>query len=420
VDVAVLILNGGSSSWKISLYDDVAPDAAPVDAPLAEAELSWPTPGDPEDARLEVSVASARQARRPAGGRSGPVAASCSIRVRADGSAIDAACDALAAAGAALEDVRTVGHRIVHGGALFTQPVRVDENVETGLRSLAALAPSHNARELAGIDAARRRFPGATQIAAFDTSFHRTLAPEAYVYPGPYAWFERGIRRFGFHGLSVGYCIERAAQLLGRETRGFNAIVAHLGGGCSATAVRAGASIDTSMGFTPLDGTMMGTRSGAVDPGILTYLLRDLAARGENTHAAAGTLQEALEREAGLFGISGISADVRELETAAARGDARATLALDLFAHRAAATIAGMAASLDRLDVLVFTGGIGEHAADLRARICARLTILGVALDSAANRSLRGEGRIDASGPAVLVVQTREEWYVARECARVL
>jgi acetate kinase len=300
------------------------------------------------------------------------------------------------------------------------ETVRIDANVENGLRSLEPLAPSHNARELAGIDAARRRFPDAVQIAAFDTSFHRTLAPEAYVYPGPYAWFERGIRRFGFHGLSVGYCIERAAQLLGRETPDVNAIVAHLGGGCSATAVRAGASVDTSMGFTPLDGTMMGTRSGAVDPGILTYLLRDLAARGEGTRAAADALQEALEREAGLFGISGISADVRELEAAFAGGNTRAGLALDLFAHRAAATIAGMATSLERLDALVFTGGIGEHAALLRARICARLATLGIALDSAANGSLNGEGRIDASGPAILVVQTREEWYVARECARAL
>jgi acetate kinase len=342
------------------------------------------------------------------------------MRVAPNGDAIEAACAALREAGAPLDGLRAIGHRVVHGGMLFSHSVRIDEKVEAGLRSLEPLAPSHNKRELAGMDATGALFPGVPQIAAFDTSFHRTLAPAAYVYPGPYAWRARDIRRYGFHGLSVAYCTERAAQLLGRDPAGEHVIVAHLGGGCSVTAVRDGASVDTSMGFTPLDGTMMGTRSGAVDPGILTYLARELATRGESAAAVAEALDDALNHQSGLLGVSGISDDVRDIEAAASGGNERAQLALDLFAHRAAVTIAGMATSLDRIDALVFTGGIGEHAAPVRARICAQLRMLGIALDESANFALRDEGRIETSGPPVLVVPTREEWYVARECARVL
>ncbi len=408
--MAVLILNGGSSSWKVSIYGDVAAGAVPVEAAIATAELSWPSADDARDARLTLhSPSSAKAAGDPQ-----------TLRVAPNGDAIGAACDALRATGAPLDGLRAIGHRVVHGGMLFAHSVRIDAKVEAGLRSLEPLAPSHNKRELAGMDATRALFPGVPQIAAFDTSFHRTLAPAAYVYPGPYAWRERDIRRYGFHGLSVAYCTERAAQLLGRDQRDAHLIVAHLGGGCSVTAVRDGASVDTSMGFTPLDGTMMGTRSGAVDPGILTYLARELAARGESAAAVAGALDDALNHKSGLLGISGISDDVRDIEAAASGGNDRAQLALDLFAHRTAVTIAGMATSLDRVDALVFTGGIGEHAAPVRARICARLRMFGIALDETANFTLRDEGRIATSGPPVLVVPTREEWYVARECARVL
>ena len=409
--MAVLILNGGSSSWKISVYDDVASDATPASEARAEVSLTWPSATEPDDARLTVTV-----------GAGGDVAGSPErpVRVRPDGGAVAAACDAFARAAVPLDDVRAIGHRVVHGGPLYARSIRIDDEVERGLRSLEPLAPSHNARERAGIDATRDRFPGVPQVAAFDTAFHRTLAPSAYVYAGPYAWFESGIRRYGFHGLSVGYCTERAAQMLQRDVVDLRLIVAHLGGGCSMTAVRGGESVDTSMGFTPLDGTMMGTRSGAVDPGILTYLARDLASRGQSTFAAASALDDALNHESGLLGISGISGDVRAIEAEASHGNARATLALEVFAHRAAVTIAGMLTSLDRLDALVFTGGIGEHAAPLRARICARLAALGIALDGPANDGLRDEGHVEASGIAVLVVRTREEWYVARECARVL
>lgn len=377
--MAVLILNGGSTGWKIAVHEDLAVDAIPVVPARAEMET--------------------------------------------DGHAAEAIADACRRLGDAgqTHDLRAIGHRIVHGGGRFTDSLRIDDGVEATLRSFEALAPSHNKIEIAGIDAARRLFPKLPQIAAFDTAFHRTLSPAAYTYPGPFAWVERGIRRFGFHGTSVAYAVERAAQLLRSDARETHLVVAHLGGGCSVTAVRDGASVDTSMGFTPLDGTMMGKRSGSVDPGILTYIARERAAAGASAESVADELDAALNRESGLFGISGISGDVREIERAAIAGNARADLALEMFAHRTATTIAGMSASLDRIDALVFTGGIGEHAAAMRARICARLRPLGVALDDVANDASAVVDRpIDRSGPRILVVRAREDWYVARECARVI
>jgi len=406
--VAVLVLNGGSSSWKVALYDDVAADARPRTEPLASAALEWDVAADPTDARLTVSgpSASSRGVQR--------------VRVGRSADAVGVACTALRAAGADLDSLRAVGHRIVHGGNRFSGSVRIDHAVEDGLRALEPLAPSHNALERAGIDATRALFAGVPQVAAFDTAFHRTLPPVARAYPGPYAWLERDVRRYGFHGLSVAYCTERAAQLLGHDAAAANLIVAHLGGGASVTAVRAGASVDTSMGFTPLDGTMMGTRSGAVDPGLLVFLAREAATAGKSAAAVADDLDAILNRQSGLLGISGLSADVRALEAAAAAGHERAAFALELFARRAAVTIAGLMVSLGRFDALVFTGGIGEHAADMRERICAPLRFLGIEVAPAANAAHAGEGRIDAGGSPVLVIETREDWYVARECARVL
>jgi acetate kinase len=409
--LAVVVLNGGSSSWKIALYPDLAPHAAPGQAARCEVALSWPTASDPEDARLAVTLP----------GSPSPDPPERTLRTGRGRSAIAAACDAMRAAGADLDDLRAAGHRIVHGGARFTDSVVIDDAVERQLLELAPLAPSHNAVEASGIDAVRALFPRLPQVAAFDTAFHRTLPPAAFTYPGPYAWRERGIRRYGFHGLSVAYCIERTAQLLGRERDAFDAIVAHLGGGCSVTAVRAGASVDTSMGFTPLDGTMMGTRSGAVDPGILTYLAREHGARGANASDVAANLDDALNRHSGLLGISGISGDVRAVIAAAEAGDERAELALEMFAHRCAVTIAGMATSLASLDALVFTGGIGTNAAAVRERICGKLAMLGVRLDARKNAAASGrDARIDAGGPTIYALETNEEWYVARECARAL
>jgi acetate kinase len=409
--VAFLILNGGSTGWKIAVYRNVGADDAPVSPAEAEVELAWRNASDAMDARLALKLPS-----RPAA-----KATERSLRIGRGREAIAAACETMRDAGIDLDCLRAVGHRIVHGGPHFSHAVRIDDEVERALVALEPLAPAHNARERMGVDAARALFPGVPQVAVFDTAFHRTLPPVAFTFPGPYAWREHDVRRYGFHGLSVGYCVERAAQLLERPIDTCDLIVAHLGGGCSVTAVRGGESVDTSMGFTPLDGTMMGTRSGAIDPSVLTYLMSERAAAGASAIDIASELDRELNEGSGLLGISGLSGDLRSVDEAADAGNERAALAREMFAHRAAVTIAGMAASLERLDALVFTGGIGERAGSMRARICNKLGVLGILLDPTANEAPRSEdARIDSTGPAVLVIDTHEEWYAARACARVL
>jgi acetate kinase len=411
LDVAFLILNGGSTGWKIAVYRDVGASDVPVVPAVAEVELAWQTTADDLDAHLALNV--------PTLPATTPIERS--LRVGRGKDAIDAACEAMRDAGVDLGSLRAVGHRIVHGGPRFSHAVRIDDEVERALVALEPLAPAHNARERMGVDAARELFPDVTQVAVFDTAFHRTLPPEAFTFPGPYAWYERDIRRYGFHGLSVGYCVERAAQILARPVSACDLIVAHLGGGCSVTAVRGGQSVDTSMGFTPLDGTMMGTRSGAIDPSVLTYLMRERGDDGASATDVASELDAALNEHSGLLGISGVSGDLRLVEHAADTGNERATLAREMFAHRAAMTIAAMSSSLGRLDALVFTGGIGERAGPMRARICGKLGLLGIALDVIANEAPRTEdARIESTGPPILVIDTHEEWYAARECARVL
>jgi acetate kinase len=409
--VAFLILNGGSTGWKIAVYRDVGADDVPVTPAAADVELAWQNASDPTDAHLSLTL--------PAHPATTPIERS--LRVGRGKDAIAAACQAMRDAGIDLDGLRAVGHRIVHGGPRFSHAVLIDDDVERALIALEPLAPAHNARERIGVDAARDLFPGVPQIAVFDTAFHRTLPPAAFTFPGPYAWRERDIRRYGFHGLSVGYCVERAAQMLERRVDACDLIVAHLGGGCSVTAVRGGESVDTSMGFTPLDGTMMGTRSGAIDPSVLTFLMRERGTAGESATYVAHDIDAALNERSGLLGISGISSDLRIIEQEADAGNERAALAREMFAHRAAMTIATMSASLERLDALVFTGGIGERAGPMRARICGKLGLLGIALDPAANAAPRTEdARIESTGHPVLAIDTREAWYATRACARVL
>jgi acetate kinase len=297
--------------------------------------------------------------------------------------------------GLALERVTAVdaiGHRVVHGGRRFQQAVLVDDSVRRTIRELAELAPLHNPLALAGIEAATARFPDVPQVAAFDTAFHTSLPDAAATYPLPWAWTERwGLRRFGFHGLSVQYALGRATELLGAQPG--RLIVCHLGAGCSITAVANGRSVDTSMGFTPLEGLMMARRSGSVDPGLLVYLL---AHQG----VSVSELDRALNERSGVDGVSGVSADMREVLAAADQGNARAQLARDMFVHRVVSTIGAMAATLDGVDALVFTGGIGEHSAAIRDAVGARLGFL---------RPFE-----------LLVIPAREDLSILREVVRVL
>jgi acetate kinase len=312
--------------------------------------------------------------------------------------------------------VAAVGHRVVHGGPGLRDPVRIDAGVLERIVAATALAPLHNAPALDGIDAARRALPDVPHVAVFDTAFHATIPDEAATYALPRRWREEwGVRRYGFHGLSVEWSARRAPEVLGRPAAGLRLAVCHLGGGSSVTAVADGRSVDTTMGLTPMEGVPMTTRSGTVDPGALLYLLRE---RG----LAPEELDRALNEDSGLAGLSGGSGDVRELEAAAAGGDPRARLALDVLAHRVAGAVAAMAAAMDGLDAVVFTAGVGEGSAAVRAAVCARLGFLGVRLDPAANAAARPDADVSAAGARtrVLVIEAREDLVVARAVRRVL
>jgi len=311
--------------------------------------------------------------------------------------------------GAALPSIEAVGHRVVHGGSEFTRTTRLDDAVLEGIRALARLAPLHNPVAAEVIVAARAALPAVPHVAAFDTAFHATLPPEAFVYALPHEWFaEWGYRRYGFHGLSVSWSVDRAAALLGRSDLGI--VVAHLGAGCSVTAVWQGRSVSTSMGMTPLEGLVMGTRGGSVDPGVLLAAQRD--------HGLDPTaLEEALEHHSGLLGLSGITADMRELLTLAPTND-RAALAIAAFERSAAAGIAAAATSLPRLDAIVFTGGIGENAASVRAGIARRLHAIGVPpLDEV---SVTGDAVMVQRPIALLVIVAREDAVIARAVQQLI
>ena len=309
--------------------------------------------------------------------------------------------------------VDVVAHRVVHGGERFVNHVRLDDETVEAVAAATELAPLHNTPALETIRAAREAFPDTPHVACFDTAFHATLPEAARRYPVPERWHQAGYRRFGFHGLSVEWSVGRAGELLRRPPGDLDLVVAHLGSGSSVTAVAGGRSAWTSMGYTPLDGVMMGTRPGSLDPGLLLQLLR-----ADGPDRDVETLARSLEHESGLRGVSGTSSDVRDLEAAADGGDARARLALDMFASRAAAGIAGAATWLLHLDAVVFTGGIGSNAGRLRAAVVGRLTTLGV---RPIGPEEPGADRVIVPGPpAVLRVEAREDIVMARAAANIV
>jgi len=306
-----------------------------------------------------------------------------------------------------------VGHRVVHGGPAYSSSVVIDDDVHAALESLVPLAPLHLPGNLAGIDATAAALPDLPQVAVFDTAFHRTMPDRAAQYAVPKAWRDDlDVRRYGFHGTSHRYVSGRAREWFddGTDVR---MVTLHLGNGCSAAAVAGGVSLDTTMGFTPLEGLVMGSRSGDIDPGVIPYVAERLGVDGAE-------VVRRLNTESGLLGVSGTSNDMRTLLEAADRGDADAALAVELFCYRAAKHVAALSVALGRLDAVVFTGGIGENSAPVRARIVEHLAVLGLVLDPAANadggRSTRG--RISgASGPVALVVPTDEELVIAQDAA---
>jgi acetate kinase len=370
----ILVVNAGSSSLKLRLLDE-------HDKVVAEQELRSP-------------------------------------RAQLDRAALARALDS------PLGEAQAVGHRIVHGGARFQAPVEIDAEVETALRELTDLAPLHQPKSLAALDAVTALLPDLPAVACFDTAFHATLPEAAATYALPAQWRERwSLRRYGFHGLSHGWVARRAPQLLERDPQGMRIVSCHLGAGASLCAIADGASLDTTMGFTPLEGLVMATRSGSVDPGLLLWLL-------EHEGLAAAELADALEHRSGLLGLSG-TADMRELERDAAAGDRDSRLALAVYLHRLRAGIAAMAAALGGLDVLVFTGGVGERSALVREQAVTGLGFLGLAIDLEANRaafvdaevSTPGGGDADVSASAAaatLVIAAREDLEIARQVRAAL
>jgi acetate kinase len=395
--VKVLVINTGSSTVKISLIESEG------ETIVFEGIADWTA----RLARLEVHVRGAEPVRQPLdiGGTSDAVLQVLTHLSQGDRPLI-----------ADPREVAAVGHRVVHGGDVYTAGVRVTPEVQRRLSELAELAPVHNPINLEGITAAQSAWPHVPHVAVFDTAFHASMPEAARTYAIPYDWTTKGhLRRYGFHGLSYAYCASRAAELLKRGPQGLRLVICHLGNGASVGAVRDGVSMDISMGFTPLEGLVMGSRSGSVDPGLLLYVLRH---RG----TSVDDLDRILNRESGLLGISGMSADMRQVLAAANSGIPRARLALDVYIHRLRKTIAAMTASLGGLDALVFTAGVGEHAAPVRAAACRAMEFLGIELDLHANEECRPDADIAAaqSRVRVLVIATREDLSIVRETVRVL
>jgi acetate kinase len=399
----ILVLNSGSSSQKTALFELQPGGAVDPVAPLWEGKLDW----DGEQERLTISSA-------PGGKLREEKKIDPEKRERSVEAMLQNLWTGTTAVLGAKDAIKVVGHRVVHGGPKLTQPVLIGSAVKREIAELSAIAPLHNRPALEGIELIEKLLPGTRQIAVFDTGFHRSLPVEARIYPGPYDWYEQGIERYGFHGINHQYCARRAATLLEREISSLKIITCHLGNGCSLAAVKSGISIDTTMGFTPLEGLMMGTRSGSIDPGILTYFMRAKA-------AGSYELDRMLNRRSGLLGISGLSGDMREVIEAMRKGNERAKLAFDIFVHRLVSEIGAMAAALGGVDVLVFSAGIGENSADVRAAACAKLKFLGVRLDESKNRVAKPDVDISASESmvCVLVIRAQEDWSIASECVRL-
>jgi len=398
----VLVLNSGSSSQKSSLYpmDETLPDDPPT--PIWEGKIEW------RDRIAEAEIKNARgvvqKNRAKVSSRAEAVEQLLGTLTTGDRPALTS-----------LTNIDVVGHRVVHGGPKYEGPVSLTPEVRAGIAKVSDFAPLHNRAELEGMELTERLLSGVPQIAVFDTGFHRRMPLAAVVYSGPYQWFEQNIRRYGFHGINHQYCATRAARLLGRDLNSLKLVTCHLGNGCSLAAIRDGHSVDTTMGFTPLEGLMMGTRSGSIDPGILTYLIRTGRLDGQR-------IDDVLNTESGLLGISGTSGDMREILAAKNKGHTRAKLAFEIYVHRLQAGIGAMVAVLGGIDALIFTAGVGENSAEVREAACKQLTFLGLKLDDAANRQRTSDRDIAAPDSAVrvLIIRAQEDWAIAKECWHIM
>ena len=393
----VLVLNAGSSSQKSCLYDlaESIPDT-PVE-PLWEADIDWISP---QKGILTVE-SNGKEREIELKDRNTALKVLLNTLVEGEFKVIDS-----------LDKIDLVGHRVVHGGAKDSQPTIINDDVKSAIADLIPLAPSHNPANLEGIDTIEEILPKVTQVAVFDTAFHSTIPEFAKVYPIPYKYYEKGIRRYGFHGTSHQYCVNRTAQILQQPLESLKIVTCHLGNGCSLAAIKDGICIDTTMGFSPLEGLMMGTRSGSIDPQIIIYMMREYGLNADE-------VDRLLNKESGLKGVSGVSNDFRDILKAINQGNTEARLAYDIYLHRLIKAVGAMVASLNGLDVLVFTAGAGENQSMLRETTCAGLSYLGVELDAAKNNSKPVDINIAAQNSQVqiLVIHTREEWAIAKLAA---
>ena len=394
----VFVLNCGSSSFKYQLLD--MRDERRVAIGLVE----------------RIGMADSVLTYEPAGGDKVKVVADIPDHQQAIKRVLDKLTDAQVGVIKSLDEIGAIGHRVVHGGEKFSGSVLIDDAVLKAVKENIPLAPLHNPANLTGIEAMQSAMPGVANVGVFDTAFHASMPAESYVYAVPYEWYEKHhVRRYGFHGTSHRFVAERAAQILGIAKDQFNCITCHMGNGSSFTAVKNGKSYDTSMGMTPLEGLVMGTRSGDIDAGIPSFL-------AANVNMSLADIDSALNKKSGLLGISGVSSDMRDLGKAAAEGNARAKLAIDVLRHRALKYIGAYAIELGRVDAIIFTGGIGENDIAFRASIVERLTTLGVKLDGAAN-NVRGEELLISTADSpikVLVVPTNEELVIARDTKEII
>jgi len=413
--MSILVLNAGSSTLKFALFDDEAK------ASLCHGAVDWR--GQQNTATLELKSKSLTEL------------AIVHAEVRGYDEAIRLICQTLRENNFH-EQIRAVGHRVVHGATEFQESVVIDQSVIQRLQNISQLAPLHLPPLLKSLEGTFAELPDAKQVAVFDTTFFKSLPEQAIIYPVPYQWHEQyGIRRFGFHGISHSYCSTRAAQMLERVgDPTLRLIVCHLGSGSSATAIIGGSPIQTTMGFTPLEGLMMGTRGGSIDPGIMIYLMQE---HGLTIQEIA----EQLNHHSGLLGVSGVSSDYRELEKLASAsnhdgservkldgsergkldGSERAKLGIEMFADRIRSTIGALAVSMGGVDALIFTAGIGENSASLRERVCEGLGCLGIHLDLNTNNTIQPDGDVATatSTARILVIRTKEEQMIASEVNRI-
>lgn len=399
----VLVLNAGSSSQKSCLYElNTETKCKSSPSPLWEATIDWTVKLGHTILKVK-SNGRKQEISLPAQNRLTSIKTMLNTLVNGETKVLDS-----------WQDIDIVGHRVVHGGTKYSNATLITPEVKETIEKLIPLAPSHNPAHLEGIESIENILGDIPQVAVFDTAFHATIPPHVKIYPLNHEFYQRGIQRYGFHGISHEYVSQRSAEILQKPLDSLNLITCHLGNGCSITAVKGGKSVNTTMGFTPLEGVMMGSRCGSIDPAIVIYLMTEYG-------YDAAKINQILNKESGLLGISEISSDLRTVLEAMSQNDPKAILAVNMYIFRLQNAIASMLPSLGGLDGLVFTAGVGENSVFIREKVCEGLTFLGLRLDKEKNNQSLKEVNIATadSQASILIVPTQEDWAIARKCLEI-